>query len=355
MPFYRSIPGLFLLWLSFQCSLLSVQALAQTSETPLADSLRGAEIAPTDFGFPQQSADEFWQKAPQYRGPIPRWAQVFSVSLPQTTHAMLRLDEFHRRRNPLGNRLAALLRWQVAVSLQNDYARAYAEFDLRQSGWDDAKIADLNQQRSELSPQQKLCLQLAHKLSVAAYQVSDAQLESLRSELGNADTVALVQTIAFANFQIRLFAALDVNLDAAEPLAAFAVPAVGPAAEHEWGELPDRKPMDDLYLTATQQVYDPPAAFENSATANFQLQLQQQQQRTSRIAMPGPDQIARLDAADQQSANRIAWSRVAYGYQPEMTRQWFACLRAYQQEAKPDSLFLNSVFWVVTRSNECFY
>jgi hypothetical protein len=43
------------------------------------------------------------------------------------------------------------------------------------------------------------------------------------------------------------------------------------------------------------------------------------------------------------------------GYQPEMTRAWFAVLYAFYDEAKPDRVFTNSVFWVVTRTNDCFY
>jgi hypothetical protein len=49
----------------------------------------------------------------------------------------------------------------------------------------------------------------------------------------------------------------------------------------------------------------------------------------------------------------IHWSRVCYGFQPELTDAWFACVAAFRQEAKMDRVF--SIFWVVTQSLQCFY
>ena len=43
------------------------------------------------------------------------------------------------------------------------------------------------------------------------------------------------------------------------------------------------------------------------------------------------------------------------GYAPELTRAWFECMQAFQRESSLDRVFSNSLFWVVTRSNECFY
>ena len=54
-------------------------------------------------------------------------------------------------------------------------------------------------------------------------------------------------------------------------------------------------------------------------------------------------------------AQKIHWMAVSSGYQPGMTRTWFAVLSAFYDEAKVDRMFTNSVFWVVTRTNDCFY
>ena len=51
----------------------------------------------------------------------------------------------------------------------------------------------------------------------------------------------------------------------------------------------------------------------------------------------------------------ILWSRVCYGYQPELTDAWFACVAAFRQESQLEPLFTQSIFWVVTRELSCFY
>jgi hypothetical protein len=52
---------------------------------------------------------------------------------------------------------------------------------------------------------------------------------------------------------------------------------------------------------------------------------------------------------------RIRWSLVCMGYQPELAAGWSACTRAFAEEAKQDRVFEESLFWVVTRSLQCFY
>ncbi len=43
------------------------------------------------------------------------------------------------------------------------------------------------------------------------------------------------------------------------------------------------------------------------------------------------------------------------GYQPVLTKTWFDCMSLFHQESRLDRVFANSYFWVITRSNECFY
>jgi hypothetical protein len=43
------------------------------------------------------------------------------------------------------------------------------------------------------------------------------------------------------------------------------------------------------------------------------------------------------------------------GYQPELAAGWFACLGAFNRDAKQDRVFEESLFWVITRSLHCFY
>jgi hypothetical protein len=51
----------------------------------------------------------------------------------------------------------------------------------------------------------------------------------------------------------------------------------------------------------------------------------------------------------------ILWSRVCYGYQPELTDAWFDCAMAFREEARLDRVFVQCIFWVVTQSLQCFY
>ena len=83
--------------------------------------------------------------------------------------------------------------------------------------------------------------------------------------------------------------------------------------------------------------------------------LDKQKERTLRIPLPPPAAFEKLPPNEREGAKRILWNTVSAGYQPEMTRAWFACLYAYYEEAKPDRVFTNSAFWVVTRTNDCFY
>jgi hypothetical protein len=80
-----------------------------------------------------------------------------------------------------------------------------------------------------------------------------------------------------------------------------------------------------------------------------------QRQRRSRIPLPEQARLDKLTGDAKRMADAILWNTVSAGYQPELTNAWFVCLRAFQAEAKLDKVAGNSLFWVVTRSNECFY
>ena len=95
-------------------------------------------------------------------------------------------------------------------------------------------------------------------------------------------------------------------------------------------------------------------------TARLQVEslskaLDQQKSRKSRIPQVDPGRFAKLPPPARAQAEKIVWMNVSMGYQPQLTVAWFDCLRAFQSEASFDRVFSNSVFWVVTRSNECFY
>ena len=52
---------------------------------------------------------------------------------------------------------------------------------------------------------------------------------------------------------------------------------------------------------------------------------------------------------------KIRWSLVCMGYQPELTLAWLHAMRTFGEESKQDRVFEETLFWVVTRSLNCFY
>src|SRR5206468_1577051 len=63
-----------------------------------------------------------------------------------------------------------------------------------------------------------LALAFARKLSLAAHSVTDKEVEDLVERYGEERVVAMVHTLAHANFQCRIFLALDVRLEPGGPL-----------------------------------------------------------------------------------------------------------------------------------------
>src|SRR5207244_3676288 len=89
--------------------------------------------------------------------------------------------------------------------------------------------------------------------------------------------------------------------------------------------------------------------------ADLERALEQQKKRKSRIPLPGPERLAKVPPESKAQASRVVWTTVSMGYQPALTKAWFGTMRACQAEAHLDRVFANTLFWVITRSNACFY
>jgi hypothetical protein len=89
---------------------------------------------------------------------------------------------------------------------------------------------------------------------------------------------------------------------------------------------------------------------------SLQKQMEGQRSRQARIRVPEWDEVRkRLPTGSANRPLRIKWSLVCLGYQPELANAWTACTRAFAQEAKQNRVLEESLFWVVTRSLNCFY
>jgi hypothetical protein len=284
---------------------------------------------------------------------LPAWALALAGPLPRTTAAMLELDHLHRADSPLGPALSGKVRWAAADALGWDYGRRYAEADLRRAGLGDADLRALAGDPDAMPERDRLAIAFARKLTRAAHAVTDAEAAGLLEHFGPERTVGIVHTVAYANFLGRVCLALGVSVEPGGPLPPLDL-------------RPDRERLAQVPTPTRppwERLRDAPGEPAGAARPDWRPRgfdelgaaLEQQKARAARVPMPDPARLVALPPEVREQASRVAWSRVSYGYQPRLTTAWFACLRAFQQEARLDPVFANSAFWVVTRTSDCFY
>jgi alkylhydroperoxidase family enzyme len=318
-----------------------------------AAALLPAAAPPARRTFSPLSNDAAWQRLPRPNPPLPAWARALVASLPRTTAAMLELDHLHRARNPLGAAWAGKLRWVAADEVSCTYARRYAEADLRRAGVGDEGLKSLAGDHGQLPKAQRAALTFARKLTRAAHTVTDDEVAELLEHFGVEKVVAMVHTLAFANFQNRILLALRVEVEPGGPLPPLEVRfdpdrlrKVPVPARPPWAEVRKAKPA-----ALAGGLPD----WAGRTFADLGKALEQQKGRKGRIPLPPAKRLAQLPPQAKAQAKRIVWSNVSMGYQPLLTRAWFDCMAAFGQEAKIDRVFGGTLFWVVTRTTECFY
>ncbi len=302
--------------------------------------------------LPACQDDEAWSLLPRKNPPLPAWARVLVKPLPRTTGAMLELDYLHRARNPLPPLLAGKLRWMAAHTLGSVYAERYAEADLRRAGMSEADLKKLAGDPATLSADDRTLLAFARKMTRAASTVTDAEMADLLRRFGPDKVVAMVHTLAYANFHGRIILALGVEV---EPQ--------GPIPPHDYGLDPakrtaiksPRRPSLEGPVGKVDPLQGVKIDWGKQGFDMVLQRLEEQKNRAPRISLPDKKQFAKLPPSAKRQAEQIVWMTVSMGFQPELTRAWFECLRAFQSEAQFNRVFSGSVFWVVTRTNDCFY
>lgn len=303
--------------------------------------------------LPPASAEDAWKVLPRTNPPLPAWALILVQSLPQTTGAMLDLDYLHRAKNPLGTLLGGKLRWAAADAVGCEYAQRYAEADLKLAGLKDADLKKLAGAAPDLPKSERALLSFARKMTREPFAVTDDEVAELIKHFGEKNVVAIVHTLAHANFQNRLFLALGVKMEPGEPLAPVDLKLDVKARAKI--ETPARPPWEDL-TKATLPVEAPSGPQWRKLTFDeIDASLERQKSRKPRITLLEPKELTHLPAEIRDHATRVIWSNVSLGYQPELTEAWFNCMNTYSREARMNRLFSSSLFWVITRSNECFY
>jgi hypothetical protein len=309
-----------------------------------------AADAPDGPRFPTLSQADAWRHLPRQAPKLPNWARTLAESLPRTTAAMLELDHVHRARNPLGPIVAGKLRWWAADALGCDYQKEYAEADLRRAGLGDDELEALAGDAADLSKSDRLLRAFARKMSLAAHTVTDAEVAELVKRFGPERVVGFVHTLAYANFQGRILLSLGVEVEPGGPLPPLDE-KFDPSARVE---APARRDWKETTASEGTASDDRPDWLGGSAS-DLHKAMASQKARKARVPMPPPEALAKLPPEAKGQASKIVWTRVSMGYQPLLTMTWFQTMRTFQEEAKFDRVFSNTYFWVITRTNDCFY
>ncbi len=304
--------------------------------------------------FPPAKDEDAWKRLPAAEqgggGPLPAWARALADALPRTTAAMLELDYLHRAKSPLGPKLAGRLRWVAAHANHCEYSEAFARADLLRAGLKEEEIAALDGDLAGLPEAERAALRFARKLTLAADTVTDAEVARLMDLHGDKQVVAMVLLLAHANFQDRLLLALGLSEEPGGPLPPPAVRFTKPVGDDAPPVPPRKPPAAEQPLRVRDLEPWAPRSF-----ADLQKEMDGQRARQGRIAVPPWAEVREKLPSPPERPLRIKWSLVCLGYQPELASAWSACTRAFGQEAKQDRVFEESLFWVVTRSLNCFY
>ncbi len=308
---------------------------------------------------PLLSDREAWTRLPKpiegEPASLPAWARALVESMPRTTAAMLELDFIQRRRSPLPPTLRAALRYVAARENRSPYGQAYALADFKQAGATAVEVEALVANPIESLADHRQALHFAQQLTKEAYKVSDTTVTSLRKRYGDAGVVAMVQCLAYANFQDRLLLALGITVEEGGPLPPIAVRFAKPLAG---GAVPAERRMPegaDQTPAGTGKVTD--REWTKLDYEHLQRLMETQRSREPRIPVPSFESVRKHlpPAFPKGQQLRIRWSLVCLGYQPELASAWTLCTRTFGEESKQDRVFEESLFWVVTRSLQCFY
>ena len=298
---------------------------------------------PPKVPFPALPDADAWDKLPPTKKPaLPEWARALAGPLPKTTAKLLELDYLHRAKNPLDPKLAAGLRLTVAEALGSDYGKAAARAD-----FDRVRLAEGNY--SDLQGA-AVAIRFAKKLTLSGHAITDDEFAELLKQFGPEKTTAIVHTVAYANFHNRVVLALGVTGEN-PPLA-----PVDVAFDLDGAKVkaPERPPWDDL-KNAKGDGLAVRVSWSDKEFDALNKSMESQKERKLRMPLPDKSAFEKLTPREQDGAKKILWNTVSMGYQPELTRAWFAPRYAFYEEAKVDRVFTNSMFWVVTRTNDCFY
>jgi alkylhydroperoxidase family enzyme len=309
--------------------------------------------------FAPLSNEEAWKRLPVAvtgKGlPLPSWARIVSGSLPKTAAALLELDLAQRTKSPVDPKLRAAMRWVAAHENHSAYGEAYALFDARRAGLDEAAIEGLRDGKlAGWSAPDRAALEFARKMTVESRNVTDDEFAFLAKSFGNKSAAAMVLLMAYANFQDRLLICLGATVEEGGPMPSVAVsfkpeeqakrsnpaapPAIPPLAK----------------LTGKDLISDDPE-WTSVTYDRLQTKLENQRSRSTRLPVPTWDELKSRGVT--MKGERVVWSLVVFGYVPELAAPWEAVMwiNGAENGRRFDRVFGLSLFWIVTRAIDCPY
>lgn len=340
-----------------------IRPLASLTTLSLALLVVGSTLADQPR-FPAVDHETAWELLPKSKsgersGPLPVWARTMVRSLPTNTAALLELEHAQRVDNPLDPRLRAAIRWTAARANGSRYAEQIALADWVRAGGKPDELETWAAAPDSAPEKVRRVLRFTRRMCEAAYEVTDADVQALLDDRGPADLCAIALTVAYANFQDRLFVSLGLDQED----GGTALPAV--EIVFDWADVKEHPPK-----APPRETPPPPADAEQVPTHvddeewnleqfdELQELLATQKARAPRIPLP-PDEIVERNMPPGNfppgAGSKIKWNCVGYGYQPKLTEAWFLAMRRFREDAALPSEGRMNVFWVVTRSNWCFY
>lgn len=286
---------------------------------------------------------------------LPNWALVFARSLPRTTASMLENDRLYRMGSSIGPVLSGKMRLVAAIANRCEYAKAYAEADLRRAGVVDAEIKSLEGLPPGASaPEERAALEFARKMTLDTDTVADADIAYLKSAYGDNKFLAMVLLVAHANFQDRLLLAIDVPIEPGGPPPPLDVRFVkGKKPFIVARRIP---PANPLLPPIPERIDDP--EWNSVKIDDLHRSLEKQKSKPGRVRVPSWDEVLKTIPPGYpipKKPIRTNLGLVRMGYQPELAFAWSSCMEAFGDEAKLDRVFEGSLFWIMTRTIHCFY
>lgn len=346
----------------FVCQAMVVVWLGCWTRASVGDD----EAANGDAFITLLDRDEAWERLPdceQGRGqPLPGWARALVSTLPYTTAAVLELDSIYRESDEIDPLLRNRMRYVSARAIHSEYGLACADYDFRRTAGEDAGLEPLRGDWSGLPMEERLALAFAEKMTIAAHSVTDEEVAALIEHFGERQVVAMVLQVAYANFLDRLVLALGVPVEEGGPLPPFSyrfpalsdiqsIPTAGRPEVALREAATDPQPLPELDSVFgrdwTAELYD-----------DLQQRMELQRERPGRVSIPDWETVRERLPPGMYPRDRemkIRWSLVVLGHQPRLGSAWLRCLRVFGREAAFDRTLGESMFWVVTRSLQCFY